>query len=186
LARPFKLGHLTGDIWTEFSHPPHYDFQTLSNGTERVRVGVPGADTLVVKTLAAVIEPPFYLLYVPTIPRGQGEPGRYQSPQLTREEVEGFLARFIDYLSSDGRFELWIHSPSDNATIVWEKHNLIYAYGPQEQFVSALRAIGFTQGELTLDFPHTHYYRPEFDKDAAAALEFFEWNRTPLQPGDED
>jgi hypothetical protein len=78
-----------------------------------------------------------------------------------------------------------MHSASENATVIRDRHNLIYADGPIERFVSALGVLGFREGMPDEDFPHSHHYRQEFDIDAAAVMQAFAWRHTPLQPEDE-
>jgi hypothetical protein len=55
--------------------------------------------------------------------------GRYQSPELEKEEVLSFISEYSSYLSSDSRFDVWFYSPSKQATIVWDRHNLVFVYG---------------------------------------------------------
>jgi hypothetical protein len=71
------------------------------------------------------------------------------------------------------------------ATIVWDRHNLIHAYGPLKDFESILLGLGFSQGAPSMEFNHTHNYHSEFDSSAAAVLGYFAWSRTPLKPADE-
>jgi hypothetical protein len=181
----YKLGIVRGDLWVEHSHPPVYERFDMGGGHgERLQVAVPGGDPEVFRSLLTCIEPPFMLLYVLHTPRGEGEPGRYQSPPVDRAAVEDFLARFSDYLRSDGRFHLWARSQSSNASLVWDNHNIIYAYGPLDDYGQQLNRLGFAEGSSPISFAHTHNYRPECDADAAAVLGLWEWYKTPLQPSD--
>ena len=181
-----KLGYcLQGDVVKEHSHPPVFKLEEMGNGEPRLIVGVPSGDTLVIRSLIDVLEPPYHALYVLHTPRGEGEAGRYQSPELDRSMVASFLNRFSDYLAGDGRFDLWVYSLPQQATLAWDRHNLLYAYGPVPKFISALSALGFVQGNVGAAFEHMHYYRKELDKDAADMLNYFSWVRTPLKPIDE-
>ena len=182
---PFKLGHLQGDIWKEHSWPPIFDFEMLSDVTERLIIGVPAGDSTVIRRLTEQLEPPYFILYLLHTPRGEGEPGRYQSPELDRSNLIVFLDRFANFLSSDARFDLWIHSIQEHATLVWDRHNILYAYGPLDKFSSALLSLGFQRGKPKVSFIHQHHYRKEFDQDAAEVLKYFAWSRSPLRPGDE-
>lgn len=180
-----KLFHRVDDQWVEHSHPPIFHLHESGSGTPRVAATAPGGDPMVLRSLTDRLRPPFILLYVLLVPRGEGEPGRYESPEISRAQLHGFLDRFANYLQNDGRFDLWVHSPDDRATVVWDQHNLIWAYGPTEQFVATLRTLGFQNGSPTIDFEHMHHYRTTFDGDAKAVLEAFDWHRTSLQPEDE-
>lgn len=73
----------------------------------------------------------------------------------------------------------------DRATIVWDRHDLLYAYGPLEKFTAILREAGFTDGVAAIPSPHVHTYHPEFHQDAAAVMKAFPWSTSPLRPEDE-
>jgi hypothetical protein len=126
-----------------------------------------------------------HLLYVLHTPRGEGEPGRYQSPALSAGEVRAFLEKFSPFLSGDARFDLWAHSPSEGATVVWDRHNQIFAYGPLARFELILQGLGFARGRLEAPGSHQHHYRAEFDSDASLVLQAFEWTHAPLHEEDE-
>lgn len=180
-----KLSHQSGDAWVEHSHPATFKIETTSSGSERFVAGVPAGDPTILERLVESIEPPYFLLYVLHTPRGEGQAGRYQSPSLSLSEFQSFLERYSTFLSGDARFDIWAHSPSENATVVWDRHNLIYAYGSTERFAMALRKLGFEQGTPNVTFPHQHHYRAELDADAASVLKAFEWRYSPLHPEDE-
>lgn len=181
-----KLGQCKDGKWTEYSHPPIFERRTTATGVERLDIGVPGGDVDVLRTLARCAEPPYDILYVLLVPRGEGQAGRYQSPQVYREDLDAFLTRYGNYVRSDGRFSLWVHSASSKATLVWDRRNIIYAYGPLPHFEHELGSIGFRPGSIKIPAPHEHHYRQEYDADAAAILSHFEWHQSPLQPGDDD
>lgn len=151
----------------------------------KVLATAPGGDPIVFRRLMDCLRPPYFLLYLLHTPRGEGEPGRYQSGQLSRDTVTEFLDRFGNLLHADARHDFWLHSSLDRATIVWDRHNLIHAYGPTDAYARTLAELGFTMGEPTIPFPHMHSYRPEFDDDARAVLEALEWHYAPLRPEDE-
>jgi hypothetical protein len=179
-----KLSHESDGVWIAHSHTPVFATESAS-GTRRVVVGVPGGDYTVFGSLVTALEPPYFILYVLHTPRGEGPAGRYQSPPLTLSEFRSFLERYSSFLSADARHDIWTHSPADNATVVWERHNLIYGYGAVEQFISILRTLGFDSGNADASFPHQHHYREEFDADAASILSAYDWSYSPLQPEDE-
>jgi hypothetical protein len=180
-----KLSHQINNEWVEYSFAPIFMEQTTNTGNKRLVVGVPGGDSTVFTKLVGSLEPPYFLLYLLHTPRGEGEAGRYQSPELDSENFHAFLNRFSSFFSSDARHDIWAHSPSENATVVWNRHNLIYAYGPLQWFCSILRGLGFDEGTPNIPFPHQHHYRAEFDTDAAAVLSAFAWQHTPLRSEDE-
>lgn len=135
--------------------------------------------------LIECLTPPFFVLYVLHTPRGEGDPGRYQSPQLELGDLRAFISRFASFFAGDARFDLWVHSPSAKGTIVWDRHNLIYGYGPVGCFGRALGSIGFSEGKPSVPGPHMHHYRKELDPDGTAILSAFLWQHSPLRPEDE-
>lgn len=179
-----KLDYQSDTEWKEHSFSKIYECSELSEGTCRIVAGVPNGDTSFFKRLTLCLKPPYYLLYVLHTPRGEGDPGRYQSPGLSAVQLCEFIARFKSFLSADARFDIWAHSPSENATVVWERHNLIYAYGPLEKFSTELSSMGFSKGELNIPFPHQHHYQHEMDEDAKSLLAFCEWSYSPLRAED--
>ena len=180
-----KIGRLQDGQWREFSFEPVYNEVCLKNGTQRIVAGVPQGDSDIFDQLAESLQPPFFLLYVLHTPRGEAETGRYESPALSLSKLQEFLRRFRAFLAADGRFDLWIHSREDNATLVWDRHNLLYAYGPLEKIASKLRAMSFRRGDPQIPFPHSHYYRSEMDEDAEAVVAALDWIHKPLRPEDE-
>lgn len=171
--------------WEEHSHPPIFTLREVVGQKPKILAGVPGGDPLVFRQLMDCLNPPYFLLYLLHTPRGEGEPGRYQSGQLSAQTALDFLDRFGNFLRADGRHDFWLHSPSDQATIVWDRHNLIHAYGPTDAYAKVLSELGFAAGEPAVPHPHIHSYRAEFDDDARAVLETLEWRYAPLRPEDE-
>lgn len=182
----FKLSHNVDGRWIEHSHSPL--FSIGSNGrTDRLCAGVPAGDPAPFERLVLSLEEPYSLLYVLHTPRGEGEPGRYQSPDLPAAKIREFMVRFGRYLASDSRFDIWARSPSESATVVWDRHNHLYGYGPLARFSTELRALGFEERpwESVAGGPHEHHFRAGNDADARALLAWCDWYRTPLKPEDE-
>ena len=181
----YKLGHLEGGHWVEHVYPAVYQWPDSEPVLQRLVAGVPSGNPDVFGRLVESLAPPFYLLYVLHTSRGEGLPGRYQSPELSTAELSGFLAQFSPYLSGDARFDLWVHSPTEAATVVWDRHNQIFAYGPLTRYEFVLQNLGFSRGRVEVPAPHEHKYHPEFDSQAALVLRAFEWSHTPLREEDE-
>lgn len=180
-----KLSHQLDGQWVEHSFAPIFMEQTIKTGNTRLVVGVPSKNAKIFTHLVDSLAPPYLLLYVLHTPRSEDQAGRYQSPELDSQGLHNFLDRFSCFLSLDARHDIWAYSPSENATIVWDRHNLIYAYGPVQRFSSILTEIGFSTGAPNASFPHQHHYRKELDIDAAALLSALDWQYTPLHPEDE-
>ncbi len=180
-----KIAKLKNNIEEPFSHAAVYSSETLSSGVKRVVAGAPNGEYRTFAELTFVLTAPYFLLYVLHTPRGEGDPGRYQSPALTGIEVSNFLVEFSDFLGRDARFDIWSHSPNSGGTVVWERHNMIYAYGPLNDYEKILINLGYETGKTDANFPHCHYYRAEYDVTAKYLLNYMEWSKAPLQPEDE-
>lgn len=181
----YKLAEQSGEEWVPHSFPPIFTIETTTAQTLRLVAGIPGGDSSALLKLVECLTPPFLVLYVLHTPRGEGNPGRYQSPELELGALQAFVSRFSPFFAADARFDLWIHSPSAKGTIVWDRHNLIYGYGPTECFSRTLSSLGFSEGKPNISFPHMHHYRSEFDDASAAILSAFSWQYSPLHPEDE-
>ncbi len=179
-----KIAKFENNNEEPFSHAAVYSMQTLSSGVDRIVAGAPNGEYRTFSDLTFALTAPYFLLYVLHTPRGEGDPGRYQSPALSEVEVLEFLKEFSDFLGGDARFDIWSHSPNSGGTVVWERHNLIYAYGPLNEYEQILINLGYDKGKADSNFPHCHYYRDEFDEVAKNLLNYMEWSKAPLQPED--
>ena len=152
----------------------------------RLRIAASFDGTALLRDLTLALAEPFLLLYVLVVPRGQSEPGRYQSRELSRTELDAFFRRFGHFWDNDGRHNVWVRS-SDNGMLVYDRHNLIYAYGPLQRFESSLRELGFAAtSSLSLDFAHQHSYHQDFDHLERELTTQFADNRSELRDGDEN
>jgi hypothetical protein len=180
-----KVSEQRGDTWVDRDCSPTFAKQTLNSGTERLAIGLPRSVINTFRLLAGAMSEPFFVLYVLHTPRGEGEPGRYQSEEISHAQLDKFLERFEGFLSGDARHDVWVRSLADGDQIVWTRHNDIFAYGNLAKFIRRLGELGFTNQEPPVLGDHLHHYRPEFDAEAAGVLSAFDWYRTPLRPEDE-
>lgn len=180
-----KLSRCDGPEWSEHIHRAQYALPAADSDPPCLRAGIPRGDPAIFERLVTSLTPPYFVLYVLHTPRGEGEPGRYQSPELAPAEFREFIARFAPYLAGDSRFDVWAHSPGEDATVVWDRHDELFAYGPIDRYVRELQALGFVPGTVDVPVPHVHHYREELDAPAAEILGALPWHRTPLQPADE-
>ncbi|HUQ98113.1 MAG TPA: hypothetical protein VM166_01585 [Gemmatimonadaceae bacterium] len=153
-------------------------------GRARLRVGLDEAQDAAVATLVRTLRGPFQLLYVLHTTRTAAEIGRYESPELTSADVQLFLSEFGRFLREDSRHDLWVRSHDDDAIIVLDRHNLIYAYGPRELFERELKSSGAHEGEPAVLGAHVHHYHPAWDDMERRMLERFDWQISPLGPSD--
>jgi hypothetical protein len=181
----YKLGRLEGDRWVEHSYPPVYRLPETPDELQCLVAGVPDGNPEVFSRLVKCLKPPYELLYVLHTPRGEGEAGRYQSPELSLAQFQAFVSQFSALLTQDARFDIWARSSSDSATVVWDRHNQLFAYGPLPRFASELQLLGFSAGNPEVPVPHAHHYHDELDPLAEEVLRAFEWAYSPLRKGDE-
>jgi hypothetical protein len=181
----YKLGHQVEGDWVRFAQPPRYRAPAGDEDLQRLEIGVPESDPRIFLELARTLAGPFFLLYVLHTPRGEAEAGRYQSPRVELDEVEAFVERFGPLLRADSRFDLWLHSPADHATLVWDRHDRLFAYGPLGRYATALRAMGLVEGNVGVPAPHQHHYHAGLDAMARELIARYDWRYSPLQPGDE-
>ena len=180
----FKLGQLHGSEEVPLVRAAVFEREATS-GPERLRIGVPPSGTNPLLILAACLEPPFTVLYLLHTPRGVPAHGRYESPPLTREALLAFFSAYLPFFSTDARHDVWVHSFTPEATLVWDRHDILFAYGPLEQFQNVLLREGFTPGVPSIPSPHSHHYHAAFDAQQTAVLGAFAWRHSPLRPQDE-
>ena len=135
--------------------------------------------------LATCLNPKLFLLYVLTVPRNTQRAGRYESPSLQVAEVRVFLDKFSTALECDGRHHLWIGSTDGQGTLVYDHHNIIYAYGPLASFEDVLKRRGFMEGSFSIPVPHVHSFHGELDGEVERLLTYFDWRHFELEPGDD-
>ena len=159
-----------------------------TSGPERMVIAPVGDYVAIIEHLAAVMNEPLFVLYVLVIPRnGTAERGRYQSPlPISLGELRTFLRQFRSFLENDGRHHLRVGSADKSSLLVYDRHNVVYAYGPIEPFKRVLDAVGLCESEaIRFPVPHTHHYNAEFDEEEKRLLAHWPWKVFPLQETDE-
>jgi hypothetical protein len=180
----YKLGYLKDGTWLAHHHAAVFQLPETGSGAQRLVAGVPDGDPQVFGALVSLLAPPYHLLYVLHTPRGEADAGRYQSPTVDRNELAVFLSDFGQFLACDARFDLWAYSPQEQATVVWDRHNRIFAYGPIARFERALLDMDFAPGSSEIGFAHEHHYHAELDGQAAQLLRAFDWQFSVLHEED--
>ena len=185
--KAFKFGHLTPEgADVEYHYPNVYEWERTT-GPARLIIAPRTGHLDLMRELASCWQAPSWVLYVLAIPRGDGEGGRYQSPEpLTRPALEAFLTEHRDFLERDGRHALWVASVDGEGTVVYDRHNVLYAYGPLEAFEDVLTEHGLRRGPVELPVPHSHHYHDHHDASEARLLQAFDWIYSPPRDGDED
>jgi hypothetical protein len=104
---------------------------------------------------------------------------------VTADRVHDFLRQFGPFLAQDARHDFWLRSHDDDATIVLDRHNIIFAYGPLQAFEKVLTRIGASpRGLPKVPDPHVHYYHEQWDESERVILATWPWTRTPLRTSD--
>jgi hypothetical protein len=173
--------HVPHDYGNVYFEEPSGDATRLVIGPSQDHVG------LMTQLAAELKGHPWFILYVLLVPRRQRRaPGRYQSqPFETHAELSGFLSSFRSFFETDGRHHVWIGSAANDGVLVYDQHNVIFAYGPVDRFRSILHSLGFRESNFWFPSPHSHSYAPENDAEEERLIAEGEWQHSPLQPGDE-
>ena len=180
-----KFESQVGEDWFPHEYPKVFVRETTT-GSDRLKIAVSARGTETMLQLAAVLGEPFAALYVLLVPRGGGEAGRYQSPWMSRSQLTDLFERFAHFWDQDSRHHVWLFSHPDQATLVYDQHNVVFAYGPIEDYVRVLETSGYSEAQqLTFPAPHSHRYHLTLDEDERALVSLPGWTRSPLQEGDE-
>lgn len=154
-------------------------------GRERLWIGADKGQHGCVMRLAAALREPFQLLYILHTTRTGAPLGRYESPELGLDDVRQFFEKFGPFLAEDSRHDIWVRSHADDATIVLDRHNLIFAYGPLDVFENELVAVGLAGATpKEIPDPHVHNYHAEWDDAERAILKALDWTVKPLREQD--
>jgi len=77
---------------------------------------------------------------------------------------------------------------TDGGTLVLDRYNMVYAYGPLDRFERILRGGGIQLvaewAAPAVPYPHALHYHGEWDATEEEVLRAFEWRRTPLHTED--
>ncbi|KAB1159745.1 hypothetical protein F7018_05400 [Tenacibaculum aiptasiae] len=131
------------------------------------------------------LEPPFYILYVLVVSRIGQKLGRYQSPIFeTKKELTKFLNQYRKYFETDARHHIWIGTVENTGLLVYDQHNVIFAYGNVENYRNRLNKNKYKEQNFTFPVPHGHLYHEENDKYERSILKEFDWEIFPLQEND--
>jgi hypothetical protein len=180
-----KFASEHGEEWLAHDYGKVFARQNAST-TPRLCIGASTDGSGLLQALSQFLSEPLLLLYVLVVPRGS-VPGRYQSDDLTRDQCDILFQRFAHFWDHDGRHSIWLHSRTDSSTLVYDRHNLIYAYGSLAPFESLLASLGYSATRtLSVSFIHQHAYHAEFDHlERELVVEFAE-GRSELRVGDEN
>ena len=182
-----ELPKLTGpDLESndETIYPDVFEVQSFPDWG-RVAIGSRSGEVELLLELCRSWGGSFGVLFVLLTSRRGYEPGRYESPSLDHGELGVFLERFSRFIEQDGRHHLWILSTEGEGPLVFDNHNLIYAYGQLGDLTALLESRGYSAGEVSIPDPHSHHYHSQFDEEEESMMTLWDWKRFPLAPGDD-
>lgn len=184
MARAFESCFKYTDLGGEpFARTSTYAVES-AGATKRVVLRPTDSCVSIVNALVHTLPNEVYLLIVLIASRRGRNSGRYQSPLMSLADAKDFLLEFGEFFDRDARSHLWIATPDGRSTIVWDNHQLVYAYGDVVRFEKMARGHGFLPGSVDLECPHRHNYHHLFDNNEEEVLDRFEWLCLPLQEGD--
>jgi len=126
------------------------------------------------------------VLYVAVDEFAGYEAARYGSPPVDDfEDLRLFLFQFQEFFEDDARHNLWVCAPRSKQQIIYDRHEILYVYGDDGRFLSMLLERDFSQARPLIPASHCHHYHHEFTSLHTELMEFWDWSRTPLQPGDD-
>lgn len=167
-----------------FEYDDRFALESTS-GPDRLVIGASNGAVRLMLELAERAEGPFHILYVLLEPRTAHEPARYQAPfSLMLHEVREFFLSYERFLEQDGRHHVWIFTEADHTMLIYEQHDILFAYGPLPRFLPVLERRGLKRGPVRVPAAHRHLIRPEFDRDESRLLRHWDWVKAPLSPGD--
>jgi hypothetical protein len=158
--------------------------QTTAN--QRLQIGPTGNQIDLILQLADNLNPPYFILYVLIVTRLGNEYGRYESPTIdTKEELADFLIEYKEYFETDGRHHIWIGTYDNSGLLIYDQHNVIFAYGHLDNYISFLTLNGFKEQEFTFPTPHIHNFHDDNDVYEERILKHWDWDISPLGENDE-
>lgn len=180
----FKLSR--GTHGERFLHPNVW-VRESSKGVPRLAVAAASHQVALIELLVEQMSAPFHLLYVLVVPRTGAMAARYQSPGVhSAAEISTFIDTYREAFEQDARHILWIKSVEGPGLIVYDRHNVLYLYGPLEAFAEVLKNSGLRQADtIEIPDPHGHHYWPDFDQAEEAILANGEWLQSSLREQDE-
>ena len=95
------------------------------------------------------------------------------------EQLSGLDAAFINMETRNAPTHI-------SGLVVYDHHDILYAYGPLDDFRSVLASRGIREGEVSIPSPHSHWYHAAFAAEQDAVLAHWDWRYCELQPRDDD
>ena len=95
------------------------------------------------------------------------------------------MLEYKEYFETDGRHHLWICTLDNSGRLIYDQHNVIFAYGQIEKYLTILDKEGFKEKRFSFPDPHAHAFNQINDKFEESILEYWGWSIYPLEDSDE-
>ena len=105
--------------------------------------------------------------------------------RLGAAEAKQLLQRYAGFFEHDRRSHIWIHARNPEATMVFDRHGLVYAYGLLDAFRRVFESAGLREGVEAIPTPHAHHYHSAYDEAESALAAEYAWTVSELRPVDE-
>ncbi len=162
-------------------------FRQPCGDAQRLVIGVSRTNVKMLDALSKQFSTPnYFILYVLLISHAGYKPGRYSSPRITKhEDLQMFIWTFQEFFEGDGRHHIWIGSPDGCDLLVYDQHDVIFAYGNLDAFELVLKDHGFAESEFWFPVPHSHSFDPANAATEDDLMGYFEWTYSELEEQDE-
>jgi hypothetical protein len=165
--------------WVPVTYSNCYQEQCIS-GVHRILIATSGSTTQLVVDLLAFFPGPYRLVYLLVTPPEGFEPMKYEKENLSQRDLRELLETYKDFLESDARHHLWIHSEGAGGTIICDEHDWVYAYGNIEAVKQYLIENDFADQAPEIPFPHLHNESNSNDPMMQKLLNHFDWKAQPV------
>ena len=102
--------------------------------------------------------------------------------------MEKFFRDYAEFFEADGRHNIWVCSMKEDgqvlAQIIYDHHNVIYAYGPLDAYVAVAAARGLTEGPIVVPVDHRHQFDTRLNGVEETLIDEREWMVYPTEKSD--
>ncbi|MBP8004387.1 MAG: hypothetical protein KA044_05005, partial [Elusimicrobia bacterium] len=90
------------------------------------------------------------------------------------------------FLNGDGRHDFLIEAPKEPATVLWDRHDLIFVEGNLDHALEVLTTLEFQRGELAVPTPHRHMIDETRNQEETDLLMVMDWQWAELLLADRE
>jgi hypothetical protein len=171
---------------TELMYKKEYAIEKFSGG-ERLIISPENEQIdMMLNLLGESNNSQYGILYILLVSRCGNKLGRYQiANSVTFDELKLFCKKYSKYLETDGRHHFWIINHNTKDLVIYDQHNVLYAYENPETKINILEKINYKRVEkIFFSTPHCHCYNEENDIFEIDIIKNNEWIVTALTAQD--